>query len=283
MNDTAIRWTSSTWNPMSGCESVSPGCKFCYARQLAEQKRGTLAFPNGFDLTVREHKLVEPWKLRTPTLIFVNSMSDLFWDKVSDSYRDKVINVIESCPQHQFQVLTKRHENLVKYSHRRKLPSNFWAGVTVEDQKRADERIPALVQVDVPVRFISVEPALSLVDISLWTHGKNNAFGGNGIQWAIFGGESGCHLMDAKTREVRGMATRDERGKWAPRLDRADWPRALRDTCVRDGVALFFKQWGGARPTSAGHDLDGRRWEQFPHVPSKAVTGHRLQQQSLAL
>ena len=283
MNDTEIRWTTLTWNPCSGCEPVSPGCAHCYARQLAENKRGTSAFPNGFDLTMRPHKLSEPTKVKTPSLIFVNSMSDLFWERIPDSYRDRVLDVIESTLQHQCQVLTKRHENLLRYSRRRKLPANFWAGVTVEDQKRADERIPALVQVDVPVRFISVEPALSLVDIGRWTHGKNNAFGGNGIQWAIWGGESGCHLMDVKTRDARGMATRDERGKWAPRMDRADWPRALRDTCVRDGVALFFKQWGGVRPTSAGHDLDGRRWEQFPAVRAQAVTGHRLQQTSLAV
>lgn len=274
MNDTEIRWTTLTWNPMSGCASVSPGCEHCYARQLAEQKRGTLAFPDGFDLTIREHKLSEPWKVKTPSLIFVNSMSDLFWEKVTDSYRDRIVNVIESCPQHQFQVLTKRHENLLRYSRRRKLPPNFWAGVTVEDQTRAVQRIPFLVQVDVPVRFISVEPALSLVDISPWA---------KQLQWAIWGGESGCHLMDPKVRAVRGMADRDAHGKWSPRMDRADWPRAIRDTCVANDVAFFFKQWGGVRPTSAGHELDGKRWEQFPHVPSVAVTGHRLQQQALAL
>jgi protein gp37 len=274
MNDTEIRWTTLTWNPMSGCASVSPGCKHCYARQLAEQKRGTLAFPNGFDLTTREHKLAEPWKVKTPSLIFVNSMSDLFWDKVTDAYRDKVVNVIESCPQHQFQVLTKRHENLVRYSQRRKLPTNFWAGVTVEDQTRAGLRIPYLLKVDVPVRFLSVEPALSLVDVRPWILD---------LQWAIWGGESGTHLMDPMVRDVRGCSTRDDRGKWAPRVDRMGWPRALRDACVGAGVPFFFKQWGGVRPTSAGHELDGKRWEQFPSVKVKAVTGHRLQQTALAL
>jgi protein gp37 len=274
MNDTEIRWTTLTWNPMSGCESVSPGCKFCYARQLAEQKRGTLAFPNGFDLTVRPHKLTEPWKVKEPSLIFVNSMSDLFWDKVEESYRDKVVNVIESCPQHQFQVLTKRHENLVRYSQRRKLPPNFWAGVTVEDQQRADIRIPALLKVDVPIRFLSVEPALSLVDVRPWIRD---------LQWVIWGGESGTHLMDAKWRDLRGCASRDDKGGWAQRVDRMDWPRALRDVCAGAGVPFFFKQWGGVRPTSAGHELDGKRWEQFPGVRAVAVTGHRLQQSSLAL
>lgn len=274
MNDTEIRWTTLTWNPCSGCEPVSPGCAHCYARSLAENKRGTLAFPNGFDLTMRPHKLNEPVKVKEPSLIFVNSMSDLFWERIPDSYRDRVVDVIEQTPQHQYQVLTKRHENMLRYSRRRKLPANFWAGVTVEDQKRADQRIPYLVQVDVPVRFISVEPALSLVDISQWA---------KQIQWAIWGGESGCHLMDPKVRAVRGMADRDDRGKWSPRMDRAYWPRALRDVCLANGVAFFFKQWGGVRPTSAGHELDGKRWEQFPDVPALAVRSHRLQQASLAL
>jgi protein gp37 len=283
MNNTEIRWTTLTWNPASGCTPISPGCKFCYARQLAENKRGTPAFPNGFDLQLRPHKLYEPLKVKDPSLIFVNSMSDLFLDRIDDDYRDKVVDVIASTPQHQYQVLTKRHDNLLRYSKRRKLPANFWAGVTVEDQKRADLRIPDLVQVDVPVRFVSVEPALGLVNIRPWVNGKNNRFGGDGIQWAIWGGESGNHLMQQKWRDLRGCASRDERGKWSPRADRMGWPRALRDACVESGVPLFFKQWGGARPTSAGHDLDGRRWEQFPAVPSKAVTTHRLHQASLPL
>jgi protein gp37 len=278
MQETLIRWTSLSWNPASGCEAVSPGCGHCYAKALAENKRGTPAFPNGFDLTIRPHKLREPFKQKTPSLIFVNSMSDLFWEKIDDDYRDKIVDVIEQTPQHQYQVLTKRHENMLRYSRRRKLPSNFWAGCTVEDQKRALERIPFLAQVDVPVRFLSVEPALSLVDIRPWVEGRNNGFGGDGIQWAIFGGESGLHLRDPKVRALRSVAELDAAGKWGPRADRADWPRALRDACTANGVPFFFKQWGGLRPTSGGHELDGQRWEQFPAVPSQAVTGHRLHQ-----
>ena len=266
MNDTEIRWTTLTWNPMSGCESVSPGCKFCYARQLAENKRGTLAFPNGFDLTIRPHKLDEPKRLKAPTLVFVNSMSDFFWEQVPDAYRDRIVDVMEETPQHCYQVLTKRHENLLRYSKRRKLPANFWAGVTAEDQKRAEMRIPYLVQVDVPIRFISVEPALSMVDVESWIHD---------LQWVIFGGESGLHLRDQKVREARSVAQLVD-GRWSPREDRAAWPRALRDACVAAGVPFFFKQWGGLRPTSAGHDLDGKRWEQFPAASSTAVTSHRL-------
>jgi protein gp37 len=267
---TKIRWTEFTWNPMSGCEAVSPGCTFCYARTLAERLRGTAAFPNGFDLTSRPHKLTEPMKLKEPSLIFVDSTSDLFWESVEDTYRDQIIDVIESTPQHQYQVLTKRHESMLRYSRRRRLPANFWAGVTAEDQVRADLRIPCVLQVDVPVRFVSVEPALSLVDISGWVSGKNNAAGGDGLQWVIWGGESGLHLKDEKVRAVRGCAVRDERGKWSPHPDRMDWPRTLRDVCAANGIPFFFKQWGGVCPASAGHELDGRRWEEFPDVQGRA-------------
>jgi protein gp37 len=280
MQETSIRWTTQSWNPVSGCEAVSPGCAHCYARALAEKKRGTPAFPNGFDLTLRPHKLREPLRLKTPSLIFVNSMSDLFWDQVDDVYRDKIVDVIEQTPQHLYQVLTKRHENLLRYSRRRKLPPNFWAGVTVEDQKRADARIETLSQVDVPIRFLSVEPALSLVDIRRWVEGKDNTFGGNGIQWAIWGGESGLHLTDPKTRLLRSCAIRDENG-WASNPDKAAWPRALRDACVANGVPFFFKQWGGIRPTSAGHDLDGKRWEQYPTIPGTHYQTQQTEQLAL--
>jgi protein gp37 len=270
MNKTSIRWTEFTWNPMSGCEAVSPGCKFCYARALAEKKRGTAAFRNGFDLTIRPHKLVEPLKLKEPSLVFVNSMSDFFLDAVDDAYRDQIIDVIEATPQHQYQVLTKRHESMLRYSRRRRLPANFWAGVTAEDQARAELRIPYLLQVDVPVRCLSVEPALSMVDISGWVSGKNNAVGGDGIQWVIWGGESGLHLMDEKVRARRGCAVRHGRGKWSPRPARMDWPRTLRDVCAANDIPFFFKQWGGVCPASAGHELDGRTLEEFPNVQGRA-------------
>ena len=186
MNKTSILWTEATWNPMSGCEEVSEGCKYCYARRLAEDKRGTRAFPDGFDLTFRPHKLAEPRALKSPALIFVNSMSDLFYEKIPDSYRDKIIDVMEQTPQHEYQVLTKRPELMLHYSRRRKLPRNFWAGVTVEHE-RMIERIDILRQVDVEIRLISAEPLLSaLPDLNL-----------DGIHWIISAGESGRHLWDA--------------------------------------------------------------------------------------
>lgn len=253
MNDTAIIWTGLTWNPASGCTEISPGCKFCYAKTLAENYRGTPAFRNGFDLTLRPHKLSEPLKLKKPSLIFVNSMSDLFWEQIDDDYRDRVLDVIEKTPQHQYQVLTKRPENMLRYSKRRELPDNFWAGVTIESN-RTTARADILREVSASIRFISAEPLLDDITASLKL---------NQVDWLISGGESGQHLRDANLRERRGLVDFAD-GRWTPRPDRIDWIRNLRDLCAASGTAFFHKQWGGLNPKSAGRNLDGRTWDEFP-------------------
>lgn len=260
MNETAINWTNLTWNPMSGCEKVSEGCKFCYALTLAERKRGTPAFPNGFDLTIRPHKLNEPYRLKQPSLIFVNSMSDLFWEQVPDSYRDQIIDVIEATPQHEYQVLTKRPEKMLEYSRRRKLPPNFWAGTTIESGRTAF-RLDILRRVDVPIRFLSIEPM-----IGRW---ENPEFAG--IQWVITGGESGTHLQNMEVCERRSLAF-PVFGKWMPRPDRKDWIREIRDACIRDDARFWHKQWGGPTPHSAGRELDGRTWDEWPRLPGQVLT-----------
>lgn len=248
MNETAIAWTKVTWNPASGCEIVSEGCKYCYAKTLAESYRGA-AFPNGFGLTIRPHKLNEPRKLKEPSLIFVNSMSDLFWEEIPMSYRDQVVDVIESTPEHQYQVLTKRPQNMLAYSKRRKLPKNFWAGTTVESF-RVEERIDILRQVKAETRFLSVEPLLTELRDSF-----------KGIDWVITGGESGLHLRDPAVCEKRALV---HHGSWELRDDRREWLRSIRDRCVKRGVAYFHKQHGGVRPESGGSLLDGMEWKQFP-------------------
>lgn len=262
MNETGIIWTEATWNPMSGCKKISAGCKWCYALTLAENKRGTSAFPNGFDLTIRPHKLKEPFKLKTPTLIFTNSMSDLFWDEVPEHYRDSIVDVIEATPQHEYQVLTKRPEKMLEYSKRRKLPTNFWAGTTVENT-RTLKRIEILKQVNTEIRFISFEPLiedLGKIDLS-------------GLQWAITGGESGTHMWDKDECDKRGLVFYDKPVKtWFPREDRMDWIRNIRDTCLRDNVKFFHKQWGGNYPEAAGRELDGRFWSEFPRIPGERMT-----------
>lgn len=267
MNDTTISWTEKTWNPNSGCEVISEGCKFCYALTLAEQKRGTPAFPNGFDLTLRPHKMNEPRKLKKPSLIFVNSMSDFGWERLTDEWRDQIVDVIEQTPQHQYQVLTKRPENMLRYSKRRKLPSNFWAGTTIESSRHVG-RADILRQIDVEIRFVSAEPLLSsLANLDV-----------TDLHWVITGGESGRHLHDAAMRKRRGLSEPGPNG-WTPIVDRLAWVREVRDLCTTRGVAFFHKQFGGILPLSAGRVLDGRTWDEFPRYP----TGSGLWQTAHAL
>jgi len=258
VNETNIAWTKLTWNPVSGCKELTSGCAFCYAKTLSENKRGTPGFPNGFDLTYRPHKMREPLRIKEPSLIFVNSMSDFFWNEISDDYRHQMVDIMEQCPQHEFQVLTKRPEEMVRFAKLRKLPGNFWAGVTIESQRYVDERLALLKQVDASVRFVSAEPLLTALD-----------FGDlSGVHWVIGGGESGPHLTDAKLRESRGMVDYVKtQPRWVPRADRIEWARSMRDQCTSQGVAFFWKQWGGLFPTSGGNELDGRTWEQFPRLP----------------
>jgi protein gp37 len=276
MNNTEIRWTELTWNPASGCAKVTAGCKHCYAETIAENKRGTPAFPNGFDLTIRPHKLREPHAIKEGALIFVNSMSDLFWEEIPDAYRDKVLDIMEETPRHQYQVLTKRPEVMLRYSKRRRLPANMWAGVTVENQECTDARLPLLLEVKAEIRFLSAEPVLGPIDLrpTLAAHPGQ-------IHWVIFGGESGNHLTKPEVNEKRGLCVRGAKG-WEPRPDRVGWAREMRDACVDNGVTFFFKQWGGPRSTSGGKLLDGRTWEQYPRLPGKTAQG-RSGSQSLPL
>lgn len=258
MNATEINWTELTWNPMSGCDKISEGCKYCYASTIAENKRGTAGFPQGFDLTLRPHKLAEPARIKRPSLIFANSMSDFFLDKVPAEYRDRIFAAIEGCSSHRFQVLTKRPETAAWYYRERGgVPANVWAGATVENGKRAAERIEWLQSTPATVRFLSVEPLLGdLGQLDL-----------AGIHWVIVGGESGSHLMDERICADRGLVSRkvvDGRAQWTAREDRKDWVRSLRDQCRAQGVAFWFKQWGGAVGHYAGRDLDGRTWDELP-------------------
>jgi len=261
MNETGIIWTEATWNPMSGCQKISQGCKFCYAHSLAEQKRGTAAFPNGFDLTIREHKLKEPFKLKQPTLIFANSMSDLFWDKLPNDYRHKIIDVIEQTPQHEYQVLTKRPEIMLEFSKQRKLPKNFWAGTTIEDN-RVKFRLDILKQVETEIKFISAEPLIAPL-----TFDKGEL---DGLQWIITGGESGNHIWKKEIAEERALVFYDyQKKKWIVREDRAEWIRHIRDRAKESGLAFFHKQWGGNYPEAAGRELDGKFWTEIPRLPGQ--------------
>lgn len=259
MNETGIVWSERTWNPFSGCQKVSQGCKYCYAETLAENYRGTKAFPNGFDLTLRPHKLKEPFALKEPTLIFANSMSDLFWDKVPNEFRHKVIDVIEQTPQHEYQVLTKRPDIMLAFSKERKLPPNFWAGTTIEDQA-AMFRMDVLRQVDAEIKWVSMEPLLSAIEFK---PGDLDS-----ISWIITGGESGNHLYNGEICEKRALVRYNRtKKKWEVREDREDWIRTIRDECIASGVKFFHKQWGGNYPEAAGRHLDGKFWSEIPRLP----------------
>lgn len=229
----AIEWTDSTWNPVRGCTKVSPGCKHCYALTFAERWRGIPGHPyeQGFDLRLVPEKLREPLAWKSPRRVFVNSMSDLFHEGVPELFIRQVFAVMGEAHWHTFQILTKRADRLAELAPRLSWPANVWQGVSVESGAYLD-RVDHLRKVPAKIRFLSLEPLLEpLPDFDL-----------SGIHWVIVGGESG-----AKHRPIH-----------------PDWVRAIRDRCVRDRVAFFFKQWGGARAKAGGRLLDGQEWSQFP-------------------
>lgn len=246
---TEIEWTDRTWNPTTGCTKIGTGCDNCYAERFAERWRGVPGHPyeQGFDLKLWPSRLDQPKKWRTPSMIFVNSMSDLFHKDFSRSYIDQVFDVMEQQNHHVYQVLTKRSSLMRNYLASRYLgksvPTNIWLGVSVED-KAHSVRIKHLLEISSQARFISFEPLLSSV-------GKIDL---KGIAWAIVGGESG-----PKSRPIK-----------------AEWVIEIKDMCERDEVSFFFKQWGGIRPKSGGRSLDGREWNGFPWkiVPKNII--HKL-------
>ncbi|MBC6402707.1 MAG: phage Gp37/Gp68 family protein [Hyphomonadaceae bacterium] len=217
-----IEWTEMTWNPVTGCTKVSPGCKYCYAETLAGrlQAMGVHGYENGFAVSLIPERLELPKRRKTPTIWFVNSMSDLFHDKVPFAYVDKVMATITTTPQHIYQILTKRPKVMAKYFAGRSVPNNAWLGVTVEDRRYGTPRIAPLRSIRAPIRFLSVEPLLEDV----------GALDLESIHWVIVGGESGT--------KARPMAP--------------EWARNIRDQCARNNVPFFFKQWGA-------HGVDGQR------------------------
>ena len=236
-DDSAIEWTHSTWNPVTGCTKVSTGCDNCYAERFSERFRGVAGHPfeNGFDLTPRPERIDQPKRWRRPRLIFVNSMSDLFHKDIPDEFVSRVFDTMEAADWHVYQVLTKRSSPMRNFVNRRyedrPAPPNIWLGVSIESSSVLS-RLRHLKQSRAAVRFVSFEPLLGpLADLDL-----------GGIDWAIAGGESG---PGARPVEIA-------------------WLRGLRDQCVNQSVAFFFKQWGGRTPKSGGNSLDGRQWLQYP-------------------
>jgi protein gp37 len=230
---TGIEWTESTWNPVTGCSKISPGCKHCYAERLALRLRamGQANYANGFQVALHPHMLDLPQRWKKPQTIFVNSMSDLFHDDVPLEFIARVFDVMRSSPQHRFQVLTKRAERLARVASCLEWHSNVWMGVSVESPRYLG-RIDLLRGTPAAVKFLSLEPLLE--DLG--------RFDLSCIDWVIAGGESGP--------QARPME--------------AAWVRRIRDLCAESCVPFFFKQWGGTRKKKAGRLLDGRVWDQMP-------------------
>ena len=238
-----IEWTEQTWNPTVGCTKISPGCKNCYAEGMARRLKamGASGYGNGFVLTVLPERLDDPVKRKKSTVYFVNSMSDLFHEKVPDEYIEKVFDVIKRTPQHTYQILTKRAARMARFFKTRTVPQNAWMGVSVEDRKYGVPRIDHLRKVPASIRFLSVEPLLEDVGV----------LNLKDIHWVIVGGESG-----PKARPMY-----------------SSWAQAVQHQCEAQEVAFFFKQWGGwgadgkKRAKGAnGRVLEGRTWDEMPVV-----------------
>jgi protein gp37 len=241
MSKSDIEWTEETWNPTTGCSKVSAGCKFCYAETMAKrlQAMGTPGYENGFEFTMMPSRLEQPLTRKTPTKYFVNSMSDLFHEKMDKQFLIKIFDVIEKTPQHIYQILTKREDAMEEFFKKNSIPENVWLGVTVENKKNGVPRIDKLRKINAKIKFLSVEPLLE--DL-----GKINL---SGIDWVIVGGESGPHARPMKEK----------------------WALNVKEQCEEQNATFFFKQWGtwgadGVKRSkkSNGNILQGKVWNDFP-------------------
>lgn len=240
----AIEWTDATWNPVTGCTKISAGCDNCYAERFSERFRGVPGHPfeNGFDLTLKPDRLLQPFEWKRPRMIFVNSMSDLFHKDIPKAYISKVFETMEKANWHTYQLLTKRSSLMQKFINDRysdrEAPSHIWFGVSVENEQ-ATSRISHLQKANVSARFLSIEPLIESV-------GKLDL---HDIDWVIVGGESGPNArpMDPS------------------------WVINIKNQCVKAKVAFFFKQWGGRNPKTGGRLLEGREWNQFPTQSNSKV------------
>jgi protein gp37 len=234
---TAIEWTDATWNPVTGCTKISAGCDHCYAERFSERFRGTRGHPfeTGFDLTLRPGRLGQPLRWRSPRMIFVNSMSDLFHKEIPRAHVTAVFDTMETADWHIYQVLTKRSSLMQKFINERYAksiaPAHMWFGVSIENAQ-ATSRIAHLQRTRAAVRFLSIEPLIGPV-------GRLRL---DGIHWVIVGGESGHGARPMKP----------------------EWAIDVRNQCVDAHVSFFFKQWGGRSPKTGGRLLEGKEWSQFP-------------------
>lgn len=246
----AIEWTDASWNPSTGCSKVSPGCRNCYAERLSARLKmmGNPKYTKGFKFTLHEDALDVPLKWKEPRKIFVNSMSDMFHERMPDDFVEKCFEIMKKADWHVYQILTKRPERMLEFAGKYgKIPDHIWLGTSVElDLYKS--RIETLRKVPCKIRFVSFEPLLG--DL-----GKLDL---RGISWAIVGGESG-----PKHRPIE-----------------AKWVREIRKQCKEQRVAFFFKQWGGIRPKSGGRILDGKEWNEYPTILGRKIAVFATNKQS---
>jgi len=240
MNKSKIEWTESTWNPVSGCNKVSRGCDNCYAERMAVrlQAMGTRGYENGFEVTLHPHALEKPLKMKKPQVIFVNSMSDIFHDKIPDEYIIKIFEIMNKAHWHTFQVLTKRPKRLKKIVDKLKWTKNIWMGVTVEANEYVD-RVDYLRNCPANIKFLSIEPLVDSVDKLDYT----------GIDWVIVGGESG----------------------YGARVLQKEWVIEVKEKCLKFNIPFFFKQWGGVNKKKAGRLLEGKIYDDMPKIFSDTL------------
>ncbi len=248
MAQSSIEWTEMTWNPTTGCDKISAGCKYCYAEVMTRRLKamGVEKYDQGFKIRTHEKELETPYTWKKPKVVFVNSMSDLFHKDVPIEFIQKVFRVMRDNPQHVFQVLTKRADILEYYDSEGWLDwsHNIWMGVSVENLK-VIHRIHSLRKTNARVKFISCEPLIGpLPDLNLQS-----------IDWVIVGGESGRR----------------------PRPMRPEWVNDLKEQCQRANIAFFFKQWGGTNKKKAGRHLDGRTWEEMPKISDSKLEPGNVQ------
>lgn len=229
----SIEWTESTWNPVTGCNKISPGCKNCYAERMAKRLKamGSENYANGFRLTTHDHAVTLPLQWRKPQVIFVNSMSDLFHKNVPFEFILKVFETMNKAHWHIFQVLTKRSDRLLEINKYLPWSKNIWMGVSVEHQDYTF-RIKDLSKTDATIKFLSIEPLIGPV----YRYSLKN------IDWVIVGGESG-----PKARPMK-----------------EEWVVSIRNKCLKQNVPFFFKQWGGVQKKKNGRELEGRTWDEMP-------------------
>ncbi|WP_027089835.1 DUF5131 family protein [Thomasclavelia saccharogumia] len=233
MNNTKIEWTEKTWNPITGCSSVSSGCKNCYAKKMAKRLHamGNPRYINEFEVTVHEDLFEQPLNIKKPNIIFVCSMSDLFHENVPYKTIEQIFDIMKRAYWHVFQVLTKRPERLLEFSRKYEIPKNVWVGTSVENESVIN-RVDILKNVEAEIHFLSCEPLLGpLTELNL-----------DKIQWVVVGGESGSNARSVDKQ----------------------WIIEIRDKCKEKNVPFFFKQWGGWNKKKNGHELDGKVYKEMP-------------------